>query len=231
MGNEYGVSPLTVLELLGPMMVIVPLLLWVLVIGPAIIYPLARWRANRDGVADPQLGLKVTLHYFRMLAFHVLLLGALVIVWTVISKGSGKGSMYRSGLAFLIAGGGLFAGHIALLARTNDALFAGVRRLFLGYNLVVTGLIAFAAIVLAFQALFAKGSSGDTGRGYYAALLVYGAAWAGCGFQFARIVLGDGSAPPPAREPVASEPATHVPPTPGLPSLSQGAYPPIDPKA
>jgi hypothetical protein len=234
MGNDFGVSPFQMIQMLGPMLFIMPLLLWLLVIGPLLIYPLARWKAAKEPYVDPQLGVKVALHYFKLLGFQLALLGALIIVWTIISKGSGsKGDMYRAGFGFLVPAGIVLGAHIAMLQRTNDDVFVTVRRLFAGYNLIITGLIGFAALVFGFQALFAKGSAGNEGRLFFAAILVYCGAWAACGVQFGRLVFRDGGGassgprdivmPPPE-----SQAASQAPTGPSLPSLGGGSFPPID---
>jgi hypothetical protein len=227
MGNQMGVSSMMLLQLLEPMVFIVPILLWLVVIGPLVLYPLARWKAHREPHVDTQLGLKVALHYFRMIAFQLLLLGALVIIWTVIRKGDGKGDFYRVGFGLLLPAGLVFGGHVMLLMRTNDHAFASVRRLFFGYNLLVTGLLGLVALVLAFQALFAKGSSGDEGRLCYAAVLVYGGAWAGCAWHFIWMIdMGSSAAPPQAMMQPPSAHAAGGAPGPGLPSLG-GGFPPV----
>ena len=237
MGNEYGMSPFQIMQLIGPMMVIVPFLIWLVAIGPMLMYPLARWKAHREAYVDTQLGLKVALHYFRMMGFQLLLLGTLVLVWTVISKGSDKGDMYRAAFGFIVPAGILFGVHHVLIGKTNDAQYPNVRRLFLGYNLIITGLLGAVALVLSFQALFAKGSTGNEGRLFFAGLVVYCGAWAACGVQFGRTVFGDyGSGASPPGNVVAAPP----PPAPGaqasggggpqLPSLGGGSYPPIDQK-
>jgi len=234
MENRYGVSPMMMLQLLEPMIVIVPIMLWMLVIGPMFIYPFARWKAHREPHQDTQLGLKVALHYFRMIAFQLLLLGALILLWTIIRRASDdKGDFYRVGLALVLPAGLVFGVHTVLLDRTNDKVMVNVRRLFFGYNLLVTGLIGFTALVLAFQALFAKGSSGDEGRLFFAGLLVYVTAWVACGARFASLVGTDFSAS-------AGPPQNVVPPSPAamaaqgggasLPSLGGGSFPPIDRK-
>lgn len=224
------------LSFFSPMVVIVPMLLWLLVIGPLVLYPVARWRAHREPVADPQLGAKVAVDYFKMLAFQLLLLGGVVLLWTIIRKSSAdKGELYRVAFGFLVPGGLVFGVHTAMLRRTNDDYFPAVRRLFSGYNLLVTGLVGFAALVLGCQALFAKGSSGDVGRMFLAAVLVYGGAWAGTAVQFARTVLADfgaaGGPPADVMPPQAPQPpAAQAPAGPQLPSLSSGSFPPIEPK-
>jgi hypothetical protein len=233
MENQYGVSPLMMLQLLEPMIFIVPILLWLLVIGPMFIYPVARWKAHREPHQDTQLGLKVALHYFRMVAFQLLLLGALILLWTIIRKSADdKGEFYRAGLALVLPAGLVFGVHTVLLDRTNDKVMVNVRRLFFGYNLLVTGLIGFTSLLMAFQALFAKGSSGDAGRLFFAGLLVYVAAWIACGVRFIALVGADFSAasgppqnvvPPSAPTPMAAQGG-------GLPSLGGGSYPPIDQK-
>jgi len=232
--DRYGMSPLDMMTMLGPMFIVVPMLLWFLVIGPLILYPVARWRAARDVYMDPQLGMKVALHYFKLLAFQTLLIGGTILIWTIISKNSGdKGSFYRVAFGFLVPAGIVFGAHIALLKKTNDEMFTGVRRLFLGYNLLVTGLLGFIVLTLGFQALFAKGESGDAGRAFLAAILVYCSAWGGIGAIFAKTVLGAGtSAGAPPQNIVPPGP---MPPPPGastgLPPLAAPAYPPIDPNA
>lgn len=231
-------SPLDVMSLFGPMFVIVPTLLWLLVIGPLVLYPVARWRAARDPYPDTQLGLKVALHYFRTLALQTLLLGGMLLIYAIISKSSAdKGGFYRVAFGLLVPGAIVFGAHTVLLRRTNDEHLLGVRRLFLGYSLLVTGLLGFLALVMGFQALFAKGSSGDAGRLFLAATLIYCSAWAALGMLFSRMVgilpPSASSGPPhdvvvpPPGAPVAPPPA---PATPGLPSLGT-AYPPIEPKS
>jgi hypothetical protein len=234
MGNKYGISPLDVLDLLGPMMVIGPMLLWLVLIGPLLLYPLARWKAHREQVVDPQLGLKVALHYFALIAFQLLLLALAICIYTLFSKSESKGELYRMGFALLFPAGGVLAAHVALLKRTNEEPFPGVRRLFLGYNLVVTGLFGFAALLFAFQVFFAKGPAGDAGRLAIASVLVYVGAWAARGVQFGRIVLGppSASAGPPGGALPTSAPAPASPQQSGpvLPSLGAGSFPPIDQK-
>lgn len=233
MGNEYGVSPLTMLQLMSPMLVILPVALWLWVVGPLLIYPVARWKANREQVSDPQLGLKVALSYFALLAFQLALLAAAIILFTLFSKGgSGKGGAYRAGFGLLIPAAGVLFAHLALLKRTNQDRFGGVRRLFLGYNLAITGLVGFAALLFAFQMFFKRGSAGDEGRLAIAGVLVYVGAWAACGIQFGRVVFGESSSGPPANvvPPSAPMPVSPQQSGPTLPPLGAGSFPPIDQK-
>ncbi len=235
--DDYGASPFQVMRMMGPVMVLGPLLLWLLISGPFVLYPIARWRAQRDANPDGQLGLKVVLEYFRMLGFQLALVGGVMVLFTLFSKlpSSEKGEVYRVGFGLLIPAAMLVAAHVVMLARTNQDHFRVPRRLFGGYNLVITGLVGMTAFMLVFQALFAKGSTGDFGRFAAALLMVYGGAWAACGVRFLQLVRDDAPAPPgpPAARDVAGaapgQPASPSPPvTPGLPSLGGGSFPPIE---
>ena len=226
MDSDYGI----VLRALGSLSVIAPFLLWLVVSGPVLIYPIARWRAHREPVFDQHLGIKVALGYFGMLAFQLALLGGTLVVFALLSKSSSdeRSEMYRIGFGFLVPGLVILAAHVALLRRTNQDQFPAVRRLFLGYNLIVTGLLGLVAFVMTCQALFGKGSSGDFGRFSAAALLIYGTAWGACGIQLARIVLGTYT-PVPPQDVVAPSSVASQPSGPTLPPLGGGAFPPIDP--
>lgn len=212
------------LQLLEPRTFFVALLVWLLVVAPLLLYPIARWKTQREPQVDTQLGLKVALHYFKLIAFQVLLVGAMVIVTTIIRKGGGKGDGFRAGFGYLVPAAIIFGTHVAMLKRTTDEALVTVRRLFMGYNLIVTGLFATGALVVGFQALFARGTS-DDGRLYLAACLVYVTAWAVCGARFAMLVGADLTAPP---QHVVAPPGPPAPPAgPSLPSLGGGSFPPI----
>jgi hypothetical protein len=147
----------------------------------------------------------------------------------VLSKDDDKGSMFRTGFAFLIPAGIVLAAHIVFLHRTNQAFYPIVRRLYLGLNFIITGLLGFTALVLAFQVFFRKGSPGDEGRLVIAFALVYVGAWAASGIQFARLVFGDGAmAEPPQDAMPPSAPSSSTQQSgPTLPSLSTGSFPPL----
>jgi hypothetical protein len=216
-----------IFQLLEPLMIAGPAMLWLLALGPLVIYPFARWRMSREGMFDPQLGLKVVLHYFRVIAFQLLLVGGLVLLWTIIRAGSDKGDWYRSAIGLLIPSGLVFAVHTILLDRTNDKQLVTVRRMVLGLNLIVTGILGFASLVAAFEAMIAKGTS-ENGRLFIAGVFVYCGAWAACGFQFVNLTgidLTGSSAPPQNMMPPSAPPPPGA--SGGLPPLGGGSYPPI----
>ena len=215
----------------GPMMVMVSALISITIFAPIVMYVIARWRAHREPHPDGQLGVKVALHYFAISALQLALAGGALLVWAMISTAPSelKGPVYRVAFGLLVPAGLVLGAHLSLLKKTNDAEVPAVRRLFMGYNLIVTGLIGFMALVLAFQALFAKGDAGEMGRVAGAMVLVYGTAWAVIGWRFGQLALGGGAgrgAPPPHVVVPPVPPATAL--GAGLPALGGGAFPPIE---
>ncbi len=211
--------------------------------GPVVLYLVARWRAHREPAVDSQLGFKFVLHYFATIAFHTALAGGTLLVYTMIRPGgddhSSKGTFYRMAFGFLIPSTLVLVGSFLALMRTNDRQHVSVRKLFTGFNFLITGIAGFAALVLGFQALLAKGSTDGMGHLGGAAILVYCSAWAVLGYRMSTMVLPNnhvwgGSQDPPDIVPPAGPP--QVPPaagaaggsTTGLPSLGGGAFPPID---
>ena len=218
---------------IAPMAIAIVFLIAVLLCAPLVLYVIARWRAAREATPDTQLGLKFALHYFAMSAFQLALAGGALLIYMLISPGpADKGSGgYRVAIGLLVPAGAVLAAHVALLRRTNDDAFPGVRRLFWGYNMLVTGIIAFFALVLGFQALFAKGSTHGLGHMAGAMVVVYGAAWAIVGFKYAQQVLGGPGGGGASIEPGAAPPVHPTPPAQaqtGLPALGGGSFPPID---
>jgi hypothetical protein len=226
-------STMMLLRMLPAATAVLSIVVTLSLFGPLVLYAIARWRANRSGVADPHLGLKFALHWFATSAFHLGLAGAAGLVFAMISPGSGKGDLYRFVFALLVPAGMILGLHIVLLKRTNDDEVPGVRRLFLGYNLFVTGLIGFIALVMGFQILFAKGSAAPVSHMVGSMVVVYCSAWAVLGHRFGQLVLGgpgSGELPevvmPPGPPPAAPPPAAAG--GGGLPALGGGSYPPID---
>jgi hypothetical protein len=246
--DDFDSSFFLLRALAGPAMALVTMLVTLTIFAPIVMYVVARWRAAKDPDTDRHLGLKVALHYFAITAFQMGLAALTLLVWAMITTAPSemKSVFYRVAFGMLMPAGLVFAAHLSLLKRTNDAERTSVRRLFGGYNLIVTGLIGFIALVIAFQALFAKGSSGEMGRAAGAMVLVYGTAWAIVGWRFGMQVLTGGpgstsasppqpgsSASPPPAAPASTPtpPASAAPTTGGLPSLGGGAFPPIEPKS
>jgi hypothetical protein len=195
------------LMMLGSTAFLAPILGVLPMLG-TVIYVVARWRSYRDGLPpDPQLGFKTAMHFFMVLGFQLLLLGAFLLVWGIFKKGP-SGEAMRTAAALVVAGGIVFGAHMVGLTRTNDQSFPLVGRMFAGLCLIITGLIATMGLTMALIALFSKGDSGDVGRGAWSATIVYGIAWAVQGLRFNARTFG--GAPPGAQQFVAPPPA--VPP-------------------
>lgn len=204
----YGL--LEILENLGPMMMVIGI---VSTMFPILLYIIARWRDHNSSAPDPQLGLKFALHFFRVQSYQMLLFGTALLLYSMLSKevkGELREHVYRPAFAILVPAGMVFGVTTGLLGRTNNYNFPSVGRLFNGYNLMVSGIIGFAALNAGFQAMFQKGSSGELGRIAWTGILVYTTAWIVQGAIFGRSVLeasptsydlpssSSGEPPPPA---------------------------------
>lgn len=216
--------------------------------APVILYAVARWRAHREPVNDPQLGIKFLLHYFAVLGFHLALAGGTLLIYTMIKPGgedsdsSSKSELYRIAFGMLVPAGMVLGAHLGLIRRTNEAQFPGVRKLFVGFNLMITGLAGFAALIVGFQALFYSGSTHGVGHFGGAAILVYCTAWGLLVWRYDSLVIGPldpyaNLGGPPGNVVTPPAPPTPAPPAAttsggsggGLPPLGGGSYPPLDP--
>jgi hypothetical protein len=202
-----------------------PFVLFGALVSAMVLYWLLRSRANREGIADPQLGWKFALGYFRVLAFHILLLGGVALVFGIIMKSQGldKEMIYRPALGFMVPAGLLFGVHTWALTRTNQAEQPMVGRLLAGFSLIVSGVLGSLALFVVFQLLFEKGASGNQGRFFWSLFLVYGTAWVVQAVRFyKRVQIDPLLAPPmPAFYPpppaVAMQAPLAAPPVPGAP--------------
>ena len=89
----------------------------------------------------------------------------------------------------LLGGGIVYGAHAFIIdKRTNTLQFPAVARIYNGFNLVMTGLVAMAAVVATLVMLFQKHTPTIAIRGALVLLLVYGAAWAAqAAFLFKRV--------------------------------------------
>lgn len=199
------------LRLLGPATSMLGVFGTAIAGSPIILYVIARWRAARDPALDPQLGYKFALHYFAMLALHALLGGSAVALHALLAGGSDRNLELRIAAGVMLPSAALLGGAIAMLSMTTDRLLPSVRRLFVGYNLLVAGIVAFVGCVMACEVLLSPG--GGDGLGYVAGSIacVYGAATVGLLVFMHRLVVGGG--PPsmamPMPMPAAAPPAVH----------------------
>lgn len=204
----------------------------VLVALPVVIYIVARWRAYRDNqVADPHLGFKVALSFFKIASYQLCLLGLFLLVYGLMTDlgDEAQEMMLRLAGGFIVPGLIVYAAHFVALTRTNAMELPAVSRMFAGLNLLQTGLIGNLALVMGFVMLFQEGDSGEGGRIAWSLVIVYTVAWVVQGLLFAReVTMG---APPPAVAQFAQRtppPAAPYPPpgSPPPPSTPPPGYPP-----
>src|SRR5512134_1300507 len=109
--DEYGYgSRFTVLRILFEygQFLLVPLAI-AMVVTPVVIYVVARSRAAREPFPDPQLGLKFALSYFKTLSFHALLVGGVMLAFSVLMKGKDKSDVYRPAFGLIAPAAMVFA--------------------------------------------------------------------------------------------------------------------------
>ncbi len=204
-GGRGLMGPMFILQALGPMVMMMAL---IGLMFPLLLYVVARWRDHRAPTADPQLGLKFALHFFRIQGYQLVLAGLFMLVYSVLAKklpSEARELIWRPALGLVVPAGLVFGLMTTFLGKTNNDVSPAVGRLFNGYNLMVTGIIGFVALIMGFQLLFQKGPSGDLGRVVWSAILVYTTAAAVQGALFGRAVL---DAPPPASLEPPAPPAT-----------------------
>jgi hypothetical protein len=179
-----------------------------------VVYLVARWRSYRENLApDAHLGLKTALGLFSLLAFQIGIYGVATFVWGLVTsqEGDGRGDIMREAFGLLVPAAGVYAVHYFTLLRTNAAVQPLVPRLFAGVNLLMTGVIAFAVLLVAFGTLFERGESGEPGRRVLGLALVYPLAWALLAHRFLRVAAGASPVravpvPPPAVPPPQEKP-------------------------
>ncbi|HUQ03278.1 MAG TPA: hypothetical protein VM261_12335 [Kofleriaceae bacterium] len=216
-GRRYMME--AILDVVRPTALVIGL---VSTIFPILLYVIARWRDHKSEVPDEQLGLKFALHFFRAQSYQLLLFGTAMLLYSMLTKemkGELREYIWRPAMAFIVSSGIVFGVATAVLSRTNNHHFPSVGRLFNGYNLMVSGLIGFAALTAGFQAMFQKGSSGEFGRIAWTGILVYTTAWVVQGAIFGRSVLE--AAPTRYDAPSSTGSSSNDPPPPAMPGPMQ----------
>ncbi len=165
---------------------------------PIIIYIVARWRQAKEGQSDPQLGLKVALAFFRVLAFQTCLAGLWMLCYGIVAKGDSS-DLFRVAGGLLIPGLMVYAAHHVALQRTNDSFLPMANRMFSGLNLIQTGIVGFVALVAAFVVTLQKDADGEALRVVWSLVAVYTTAWGALAAQFLKNTV-----PPAPVQPVQS---------------------------
>jgi hypothetical protein len=152
------------------------------------VYVLLRWRQGREGEpADPQLGLKVALHYFATIGLHVVLIALVAVLYSfLVDSPRVSESMMRAGAGLLIGGGLVLGGHIMMLRRiTDSASRPNVARVFAGLNLVLCGLIGSGALIATSVMLLQEDVPEDGFKIAMVLLAVYLGSW---GLQARKLI-------------------------------------------
>jgi hypothetical protein len=149
------------------------------IFGPMVLYLVARWRDQREPLPDPQLGLKFALNFFKWQGYQVALVGVAVLIWSILTSmpSEFRETLWRPAFGALVPGLLVFGVASYALTRTNHLERPQVGRLIAGFNMMLTGIVGFGTLVMAFQVLFAKGESGEPGRTIWSFTVVYVGAW------------------------------------------------------
>jgi hypothetical protein len=152
------------------------------------VYVLLRWRQAREGEpADPQLGLKVALHYFATIGLHVVLMALVAVLYSfLIDSPRASEELIRIGAGLLIGGGIILGGHQTLLRSiTDSATRPNVARVFAGLNLVLCGLIGMGALLAASVMLCQENTPEGGFKLVFVLMAVYLGTW---GLQARRLI-------------------------------------------
>jgi hypothetical protein len=166
------------------MYAILPLFLLTLLVG----YILLRQRDNQRQERDPELGIKVALHFFFSVCLLLLLTGLTVVTVDAMTSTKagrlapprdGMSAAQRTGWGLAVAGLLLSVLHFVLVkAMTNDSRRPAARRFFLGWRFVINGLVFVITVAGLIVTLFQKDFGDDnTRKTYLAILLIWGPAW------------------------------------------------------
>lgn len=123
-----------------------------------VLYLIARWRDGRETMVDPQLGYKFGLNMFQYISYNLILIAVTIAFIALFSSWFGGRSIneksLRIGAALLVSGFVIFFIMKLMLNKTNQDTSPGVGRLFMGFNWILTGLIAIAAFIAGIMGLF-----------------------------------------------------------------------------
>jgi len=123
------------------------------------IYVVLRWRT--EGRDEPGLGTHAALLYFRNAGILLALAGAANLTYGWLSTTPIDEAMTRISWGMLCGSVLFLAVNVGLL-RLHGHGSAPARRVFLGFFMIMAGLVAFTAIVLLFVTLFQKAPTTDS---------------------------------------------------------------------
>jgi hypothetical protein len=151
-------------------------LVW-LVPALLVIYLVVRWRQERSGVPDPQLGWKVVLFFFLWNAIQLAVFGLALVIYSLLEEGS---EPRRLGLSLVVSGLIIGGAHAFGVLKSNHRQFPNVGRMFSGMHLIFFGAIGSAAIIAMTYNLFRVEPDADFGKVAGTGLIVYIVSWVVC---------------------------------------------------
>ncbi|MBL4633139.1 MAG: hypothetical protein JKY56_04660 [Kofleriaceae bacterium] len=146
----------------GPMVMIA---VWL----PIIVYILVRVRDSREQAPDIHVGIKVIACWFQLAAVQILLLGTVILFYSIIESSE----EWRIGAGLMVPALVIYGVLHLSLSATNTVERPNARRMFCGINLAYTGVIAFIGLIVGSVALFQPGPSFANSSATVAVVLVY----------------------------------------------------------
>lgn len=116
---------------------------------------------------DPQVGLKVVLHFLLTAAIEGTLIGLTIILVHILtnSLGASELNLFRVGLGFAISGAILSGGYLFVLsAHTNDRAWPAARRAYAGIRVMLAGIVMTVSLVWTLILLLADADSREVGE-------------------------------------------------------------------
>jgi len=139
------------------------------------VYLFIKWRSYRDAAPpDPQLGIKVILYYFKVLAYHACL-ASLAAFFMALQKSSRTSSKMVPLGIFLSCCIIYVVHHVLIQKWTNTIEFPQTARIYTGFNLIIVGLVGMISFAFTTATLLDKGIKNiETPLSFF---VVYAIAW------------------------------------------------------
>jgi len=141
------------------------------------LYVVMRWRAPGNGHSG--IGTLGSVHYFLVMGVLILLAGVANLTYGYFSTTPIEPELTRMSWGMTLGSASFLALNFALLRMTNDLSdLPDVRRMFLGFFQVMTGLTAFTVLLLLFATWFQKAEGDQAIIARSDAMKLYGS-WVG----------------------------------------------------
>ena len=128
---------------------------WLVPLAP-IVYIFIKWRMYRDNApADPQLGMKSVLYYFKTLAYQACLASLAALFYGILKS---QEDFIKIGLGIFVSSAILYIVQFLLIQKlTNTARFPLTERAYTGFNMIIVGLAAMISFMITVTMVISKG--------------------------------------------------------------------------